>query len=729
MHEPADPFALRLKPTFSKAVYRTARQYRQKGRALFHALIQDGEEPALYPFAYHFVESRLAGKASSDSTVLPSGWDCEDILQALTLQESTFPPITATRAQLRNALVQVQPVLLTEPCWLQNILQTATNHAPAAIALSAVYASSGAMAAPNKAFQALLLNAGLEIPDPGSSAFARNETIDSRFFDFAALQLALGQFPRVFFPEILGFTVAWCDSRSLLEGFSSDDHPEQASYLRLRQVRLSSAKPMVIETIRDNLMRLDDNRKKALWQRIKAGFDLYRENVDRCRQKLRNRLENPETAAQAAVKLFKEKAPAACGHHRHVRLEGRSLDDWFAEQPFDAKGFLAALHRSAYVDRQKPAASPLLKLFEFEGPMFGVLTEADRDCLKRWLSGGNAGLEEAPCPDETPPETGWLPAEGGDDTPAFGKMNRRELYHYLVNAELYPDVLPAAHRLVERVLRASGRFSRLPFTNYTHQAFTNHIDTLYRREIQAYEPLKRKPRLSRQAYVWGIEQLAPAILADGCWLQHASRLEFTAYAAVGASLSKIYDDETGNGIEAQNHPAIYRRLLDSLHIDLPPIHDPAFCHHPGFIDSAFDIPAYLLAISQFPASFLPELLGLNLAIELSGLGKVYLRLAEELEFWGIDPKIVKVHISIDNPASGHAALAGNAVQHYLDRIAAGQGSAAQNAHWRRTYRGYCSLAAAGRTFKIALAVRYLCRQFQSRCTGQYPFVRHSDQHG
>lgn len=725
MHEPADPFALHLKPAFSKAVYRTARQYRQNGRTLFHALIQDGEEPALYPFAYHFIESRQAGKTSSDSTGLPSRWDSESILQALTLQESTFPTITATLAQLRDALVQVQPVLLTEPCWLRNILQTATNQAPAAIALSAVYASSGAMAASDKAFQALLLNAGLEIPDPCSSAFARNETIDSRFFDFAALQLALGQFPRVFFPEILGFTVAWCDSRSLLEGLANDP-PELTIYLQRRRNRLPSAKPIAIDAIRDYLARFESG-KTTLWQRITAGFDLYRKHFERCERRLRDRLENPETAAQAAAKMFTEKAQGACGHHRHVRLEGRSLDDWFAEQPFDGKGFLAALHRSAYINRQNPAASPLLKLFEFEGPMFGVLTEADRDCLKYWLSGEDAGFEEVPCPGETPPETDWLPAEGGDDTPAFGNMNRRELYYYLVNAELYPDVLPAARRLVERVLRAAGRFSRLPFANYTHQAFTNHIDTLYRREMQAYEPLAEKPRLSRRAYVWGIEQLAPAILADGCWLQHASRLEFTAYAAIGASLSKIYDDETGNGTEAQNHPVIYRRLLDSLHIDLPPIHDPAFCHHPGFIDSAFDIPAYLLAISQFPASFLPELLGLNLAIELSGLGRIYLRLAEELEFWGIDPKIVKVHTSIDNLASGHAALAGNAIRHYLDQIATGQGETAKNAHWRRIYRGYCSLATAGRTFKIALAVRYLCKPFQGRCSGRHFFVRRSGQ--
>jgi hypothetical protein len=168
-------------------------------------------------------------------------------------------------------------------------------------------------------------------------------------------------------------------------------------------------------------------------------------------------------------------------------------------------------------------------------------------------------------------------------------------------------------------------------------------------------------------------------------------------------------------------------LLDSLHIDLPPIHDRAFCEHPGFIDSAFDIPVYLMAISKFPARFLPELLGLNMAIELSGLGRVYLRLAQELRYWGIDPKIVNVHLSIDNLASGHAALAKNAIQHYLDQIAASQGEDAKDAHWRRIYHGYCSLATAGRIFKMALVVFYLYKQFKSHYTDRHLLTRRYDQ--
>ncbi|MGJ0483935.1 MAG: iron-containing redox enzyme family protein [Methylomicrobium sp.] len=726
MNEFANPFNPHLKPVFSKTAYRAAQHYRQNGRDLFHALMQSGEKPALYPLAYHFIELHLSRKVLSAPCPLPLSWDNESILQALQTQESPLLPTALTLDQFRDGLSQVQPVILTEPCWLQNILQTATNQTSVAIALSAVYSSSGALNTPDKLFQALLLEAGLEIPDLSSSAFPQQETIEELFFDFAAVQLALAQFPRGYFPELLGFTLAWCNSRSLLEAFAGAEHSKLQPYLRHRRNRLSSTKAVVTDAIRNYLGQFE-SFKTELWRRITAGFDLYRDCFEQCERRLQIRLAEPETAFQSAARMLTDKAPIAFGHHRDVKLEGRPLDEWFAEQPFDSQKFLAALHRSSYVDRQNPAASPLLKLFEFEGPMFGVLTESDKNCLKRWLNEEDKGLSAPPCPSPPLSETNWLPEKRGVDPPAFAHKSHRELYHYLVNADLYPDVLPAARRVVERVLRVSRWFNRSPFKKYTHPTFATYIDTLYQREAKAYEPLEGSPRLSRQAYVWGIEQLAPAILTDGCWLQQVSRLRFTSHAAVGRALYKTYDDETGNGIEAQNHPLIYRQLLDSLHITLPPIHDRAFCDYPGFIDSAFDIPVYLMAISKFPASFLPELLGLNMAIELSGLGRIYLRLAQELRFWGIDPKIVNVHISIDNLASGHAALARNAIQHYLDQIAANHGEDAKEAHWRRIYHGYCSLATAGRVFKIALVVFYLYRQFKSQYTGRHLFTHRSDQ--
>jgi hypothetical protein len=40
------------------------------------------------------------------------------------------------------------------------------------------------------------------------------------------------------------------------------------------------------------------------------------------------------------------------------------------------------------VDQHNLADSPLLKLFDFKGPMFGVLDQAELDIVKNWLSSG-----------------------------------------------------------------------------------------------------------------------------------------------------------------------------------------------------------------------------------------------------------------------------------------------------------------------------------------------------
>jgi hypothetical protein len=266
---------------------------------------------------------------------------------------------------------------------------------------------------------------------------------------------------------------------------------------------------------------------------------------------------------------------------------------------------------------------------------------------------------------------------------------------------------------VNRILSYSRCLSRLPFRQYSHQGFEEYIKSLYQREVASYKPLHNKPKLSHATYVWGIEQFAPTILTDGCWLQNTHQLDYLTNHQVGSLLQKIYRDETGNGIMKQNHPHIYQQLLDSLAIKLPPIHSKAFNNHPGFLVSAFDLPVYLMAISKFPCEFLPELLGLNMAIEISGLGRVYLRLSEELKFWGINSAIVDIHTSIDNLSTGHSALAIKSVQAYMDEISANYGEQHLHEHWRRLYTGYCSLRTASLRFKLSMMGQFLLQRTQS----------------
>jgi len=118
-------------------------------------------------------------------------------------------------------------------------------------------------------------------------------------------------------------------------------------------------------------------------------------------------------------------------------------------------------------------------------------------------------------------------------------------------------------------------------------------------------------------------------------------------------------------------------------------------------------------LSSFSIEFLPELLGLNMAIELSGLGKSYMSLVDDWNYWGIDPSIANIHISIDNAASGHTFLAKKAIKLYMDElINITADRASLDKHWRRIYTGYASLRFVGSRFKLGLPIGYLFNKFR-----------------
>ncbi len=419
------------------------------------------------------------------------------------------------------------------------------------------------------------------------------------------------------------------------------------------------------------------------------------------------------------IALLRQKAPYARGHHRAAGIGGKGIDAWFSEDPFDAEGFLDALAQSEFVVPKAPVESRLLTdLTDFGGPMFRVFNEAERTVVLEWLQ----SLSDQNRPACTKPAAPTRPLAGrtyaiapvAEQDHGHESTDTRQLFYQLVNSDLFPDVLPAAKRIVSRHLRksAAGLTKTLPplwqFFPYTHGAFQARIESLYEKELKAYRPFEPPPQLERAVYVWGIEQLAPTVLVDGCWLQNAAQAG-NSHSRLAAALFGIYADEVGNGHTRLNHPNVYRRLLQSLNIDLPPLNDPAFAAHPGFLDAAFDLPVYLLAISHFRRSFLPEIIGLNLAIELSGLGARYMRLVDELDHWGIDATIIRLHISIDNMAGGHAAIARDVVKLYLDQLLADSGEVVMQQHWRRVWTGFLSLNSVSKRFGLAMLWHYATR--------------------
>jgi hypothetical protein len=86
-----------------------------------------------------------------------------------------------------------------------------------------------------------------------------------------------------------------------------------------------------------------------------------------------------------------------------------------------------------------------------------------------------------------------------------------------------------------------------------------------------------------------------------------------------------------------------------------------------------------------------EVLGLNIAMELAGVGGGYRRTRMALEHHGFSTSFVDIHNTIDNVGTGHSAWAADAVDAYMTSVANAQGRKAQVAAWQRVRVGFASL--------------------------------------
>ena len=106
-------------------------------------------------------------------------------------------------------------------------------------------------------------------------------------------------------------------------------------------------------------------------------------------------------------------------------------------------------------------------------------------------------------------------------------------------------------------------------------------------------------------------------------------------------------------------------------------------------DVSFRLPVYWLCLGKQPISLLPEILGMNLAMELSGVGGTYRNAHKFLKHYGFPTIFVDLHNTIDNVSTGHSAWAANAIDLYMLST---QDLIPQNQSWSRIRTGYESLS-------------------------------------
>ena len=320
----------------------------------------------------------------------------------------------------------------------------------------------------------------------------------------------------------------------------------------------------------------------------------------------------------------------------------------------------------------------------------------DNDMVENWKTLGFVVPRTTPYGETLYVETGRSRYDG---------LRDRDYFFYLLNIDAYTDFLPKAKQLAEKFLSDARALMDNPDPNalddmyryfdYSPEAFGQRLDEIYAfyQYYASQDPFADPTNIfkTKDDMIERIRQFAPLNQLDGAWIRNAAHAG--PIDRVTANLFNVWMDEMGDGNPDQNHSNVYTQLLAKVGITLDPVYSEAYANDPNMLDSAYTVPMYELAISQFSQTFFPEILGMTLQLEWEVLAlKPTIKL---LEHFGIDPHFYELHVGIDNAAEGHGAKAREAVECYLDQALARGGDAEVQRLWKRIWNGYVAFATTG----------------------------------
>lgn len=622
----------------------------------------------------------------------------------------------------RRAALGCAPLGLVSGAWLQWLSDPANADDPEVLRVLWVYAADVGAGRPRdsrgSAYLALLRRLGRAEFAVPPSRLALDRRVTDAAFHVPGLLLAMSRRPDDFRPEVLGADLCLRTVGTLpaLEVVRAHD-AAAADWSALdaddpRQVDAPSAGSEVRAVV--EVMATGDRRRAA------TGFAWALAALRRWSDDLRADLDAARHPAHEMAELLRLRAREGAVYHHGVKLHGRYLSDWLRDCETDPAPLLEALATSRLLKPGRSASSVLVNgLIDERGPMFRVFAPEDVTIMRRWIDAipsAGATAADATAAAGSRPQVPPLVLPSLDDPVEEGRTpgDLREAYHLLHRRAGTAALRRFAVAYVRGWLRRSRHGMddgemRLP-ARWDAAGLRPWLVDQHDRAGREFEEGLDLPLPSRDELIDATVQLAPLTLIDGSWLRGFTDYEEAA-SEIGHPLFETYWDELGNGEAKLNHPLIYREVLDEMGVHLPPTGSLEFARWEGFRDRSFELPVYWLCIGRFPRTFLPEVLGLNLAMELSGVGGTYRRGRMALQAHGFSTRFVDIHNTIDNVASGHSAWAADAVDTYMASIPESQRAGAGAEAWERVRAGYRSLnppsgfwaRAAGRTARLKAA--------------------------
>ena len=184
---------------------------------------------------------------------------------------------------------------MNQPNWLQNTSMIAYSQSKIATRLFALYLqltkANNENVTPLNSYRSLLLATGLKTPTLHDYSYNQQTNFTLATLDLATVQLTLARFPRVLLPEILGFTLAYCQMPTLIE-ICFPNHQLPSHFFKQQNHQLKLQLPLLRDCIIDYL-ELFPQQKQVLWQRVQKGFWLYQFQTQRCKDQFKELLDHP----------------------------------------------------------------------------------------------------------------------------------------------------------------------------------------------------------------------------------------------------------------------------------------------------------------------------------------------------------------------------------------------------------------------------------------------------
>lgn len=554
------------------------------------------------------------------------------------------------------------------------------------------------------AFRLIARRAGFPKAAVRPNDLANDQGIVDVLFAFPAILFMMSRRSDAFAPEIAGIDVALRRMGLLPPWRALAEVDGDPSWRRLDLAVPQNADLLGDELAIDRAGRLADGlgQNTVSKSRVIDGISIAMAGLDLLFDELGRRAAVVLDPGRAMARLIQQRAREGAVYHQNFRLEGRSLSDWFGEARHNPDPLVAALARSRLVCAGAPDRSRLLgDLIRPSGRMFRIFNDEDLAIIRRWITSlatarpvHVAKIEALGIKERQQHQASPLARKIGQGNVQIGATpgNVRQAYALLQGRALAPrtrafalDYCRFRLAIAERSIGMSDR--SLP-PEWQPGLLREWLLERHERAGTEYEKASSANLPDRDTVIHQTLQLAPLTLIDGAWLQGFTDV-IQGSTRVGSRLFQTYWDELGNGEIAINHPKIYRELLSSMGFDMPPTASLAFVNNPLFQDSSFLLPVYWLSLGKLPMTMRPEILGLNLAMELSGVGGSYRSARQFLKLHGFSTQFVDLHNTIDNIATGHTAWAADAIDAHLTEISE---LVDIEGEWARIRAGFESLA-------------------------------------